>query len=285
MSVVRVDEIPMPRTASVPLSGAREYTRAWNVWTDNQYTGAAEVVFSGSIPNYLVPYYTDTFADNYALVVKKTAKQGQSRRHWIVDVNYSTDLSKIERTDAPLEETPEIGWSFASTQVVVEKDRNGAAIVNSAGQPFNPPLTRERYALVLNYSSNVANYDPIVALDYMDTVNNAPFYGAQRGQCRLVKWEAQRKVTAIDGAPAFYWNQQIEIHFLRQGWAEELLDRGPKEKVNNQLVGASDPDSGLSDTEARLLDGNGRFLSPGGEPVYRSFDILEERNFATLGIV
>lgn len=286
MSVVRVGEIAMPRTASIPLKGAREYMRAWNVWTDDQHTGAAEVVFAAGIPDYLTPYYTPTLSDNYALVVGKQSKQGSYRKHWVVEVKYSTDLTQLSRTDNPLDAPAEIGWSFASTTVVVEKDRNGNAIVNSAKQPINPPLTRERYALVLNYSANRPTYDPIQALDFMDTVNDSSFYGASAGQCRLTKWNAVRKVGNIDGTVDYYWVHDIEIHFLPNGWAEELQDRGPLELVSGKLKEPpAGETSGLVSAEPRLLDGNGRFLDPGETPVYLSFDVLRERNFALLGIV
>lgn len=125
--------------------------------------------------------------------------------------------------------------------------RTGQPIVNSAGQPFNPPLMRQELllSLTVSYKQHTA---PPIALS--GTVNQAPFLGAPAGTVLL------ESVSGSKGETDKKWSVSRKYTFKPSGWATYVLDTGTMERTANGLRAILDAESHAVQEPVKL-DGNG----------------------------
>lgn len=181
---------------------------------------------------------------------------------------------------APLSREPVMWIERGSESLPVTKDRNGAAIVNSAGQPFDEPVFRERPTsvfVVRRYFDSLVDIDKLNAY-YDDTVSSEALLGRAAGELRYQGTETGEPAIE-NGVP--YWIGLTKVAARKGGWKVELLDRGWKVKDNDgDLVNAVD-DNKLPVTEPVLLD-NGKRLAEGAAGKFLPFDIYPVKAYAPL---
>jgi hypothetical protein len=179
-----------------------------------------------------------------------------------------------EVPENPLDADEEIEWGFAQFERVVDFDRDGDAIVNSAGDPFDPSVTADDSRPVLSITRNEATFSAGLADDYRDTVNDATFFGAAAGTVKCTAITGKR---LFDASIGYYWQIHYEFHFNRDGWSKTLLDRG-----YIQIVGGVRQQilvSGAQPPEPMLLNGAGGLMAVGGTPTGLTFDIYPEADY------
>src|SRR5581483_6338239 len=142
MAVLSVREIWNGRRGSADEKAVREYARVFRVVTSNSLDGAlvAETAvdpFNGTaIPNLFASYIepNGTTFDLTAIARKIDVVQDDSDPNtWLVTVSNPN----------PLLRPSEIKWSFAQFQRIADVDIYGAAVVNSAGEAFDPPAEKD----------------------------------------------------------------------------------------------------------------------------------------------
>src|SRR5579884_2127166 len=232
MAVLSVREIWNGRRGSADEKAVREYARVFRVVTSNSLDGAlvAETAvdpFNGTaIPNLFASYIepNGTTFDLTAIARKIDVVQDDSDPNtWLVTVSYSnrTDLPELGNPN-PLLRPSEIKWSFAQFQRIADVDIYGAAVVNSAGEAFDPPAEKDDSRPVLVVTRNEAGFDPGIAYLYRDAVNSDAFFGAPPGTAKIQAIEATRHYENN----FFYWQVTYTIHFRPDGWNLNLLDQG-----------------------------------------------------------
>lgn len=240
----------------------------------------------------------------YLRVERITTTPGQGPLIYEVRVYYTTRPANTSQTDPylnPLDQPAEIEWGFVTHNEPIDRALDGTAIVNSAGQSFDPPITREFHDLVLRYTRNEASYAPLFAADYIDSINSDYFFGFPPEFVKCNAFTGRRMVLA----DLTYWSVNYELQFctaeyLENGepkklnWQRRVFDQGMYTKDGVDTAGYTKwkPIIG-SDlnpvSEPVPLDGNGGRLSAvlvnKGEGKWLTFDLHKKRNFSSLGLV
>lgn len=289
MAVIEVCE-KTPRDGVRDEDGLREYTRVFNVWTNSGEDEVNEIIDHVDMPNMLESYSVDGAVDADAKVVKITPKQdSENAHHWEVTVLYSNRID-ISRT--------RISYKFESYQAAIIYDQFGQPINNSAGVPFTPPIQAPRARLVITIKRQEANFDPAVARSFMFKTNSEVWFGYATGQALM--WNIDASDNGKGNVPQHDVTYTIKIEdlHLQAGrlpgttpatldgatpWQMRVLDTGFQELISGQLVTILSRD-GQPRTKPTLLDGAGRKLASGLDPIYKKFTIYDEADFNNLAI-
>ncbi len=187
----------------------------------------------------------------------------------------------------PLQAPSTIAWSSATYTDPAVDDIDGNAIVNSAGQAFDPPLTIERRALVATIGYNSEDFDVTQASEFQNTVNaTATVIGNFNVGAR------QAKIIEIGAVQQYYkdiayWAVTIKVEINPETWDRLVLDQGIYQKDPNdatKIVRMATDDQAEA-TEPLKLDGNGAKLDPqSADPEFLTYKTFPETNFAVLDL-
>ncbi len=230
--------------------------------------------------------------------------------HFRVMVNYDCTLDSGTQTPiSPLMQPPEVSWSFAVSNEQIDTDTLGIPITNSAGEAFDPPITRDHSDLVLRYTRNELTFNKLVASDYKDAVNSDTFLGFAPGHVLCTMFEAD----LMRAAALTYYRVRYEfqirydevktraggggIQTIVFGWIKRVLDESYREDTGNVNPDGSPELEEIEDKNAvkismpHVLDGSGKKLSaaainapPLPETCFLKFDIFKKRPFSVLNI-
>ena len=216
-------------------------------------------------------------ADPWMYVIKKTATYSTANQQKVT-VYYS-------RLEEPLDKTPKISWSFATSNEPIDTDTYGDPIVNSAGESFDPPITMDVDDLVLRIEKNQSNYDELQAAEYKNAVNSDYFWGYAPGTCILKIYDgSQQRIAGLT-----YWVVNYEIQIRWDGWKRRIVNEGFRYKTGTQTDSiddykiAKDTDNNPLSSPI-LLNTDGTRLPTGSDPVFLEFELYKSLPFATLGL-
>jgi hypothetical protein len=285
-----VREVHHSRGGSINDRGEVEYTRTFQAITSDLTIGPALIRLATGIPRrYDIYVDADGTIDTSAYCKSVEVSAGSEPFDWRVSCKYSSKLGDPEQAEEnPLLRPADIDWGNGKFTTVATRDRDGNAILNSAEEPFDPPVEREDIRLTLKISRNEAFYDANVQLDYFNTTNEDTWFGLFPGQAKCAGISASRKYEKGE----FHWRVVYEFELLPAedattagvAWAKRLLDQGWYK------LGASGKKEQIVDkyskplSAPRLLDGAGGELAIGGTPVFRTFYLYESRAFNDLNL-
>ena len=173
MAITSYSELPSPRRGGVDRESKRSYVRTWRVFTDSALDGPPVIIAGG--PVAIGQTYNDgTGTDAGAFVVgvdvdfEERLAAGAS---WIFTANYGP-FDPETTPQNPLMKPIEFSWAAISSEVVVDFDKDGDPVVNSAGDSFDPSLTDEDSRPALVVFRNQATYSPDLAYLYRNAVND-----------------------------------------------------------------------------------------------------------------
>jgi hypothetical protein len=240
MAVISFKEIHEGREGGVQLSGKRStvatHTRVFRVKTDSNYDDEVTILEYADCPREGDQHPTNS--DAYCKSVR-ARNESFSKRVWIVSVEYSTER---EISITPTAEPAEVTWSTEFYQRPYFQDKDGYGIVNSAGDPYDPPVEGDDARWVATVTKNVDQV-PSWLLTYRNAVNSDTFVldglPIAAGYAKLMgvsigKWE-KRDV---------FWYRSVSLTIAvdSNGWAKQILDAGFREisgslRVNIQVNG------------------------------------------------
>jgi len=271
-----IGEDPDGRSAQ-NTKGARTYVRKFKLRTTSQADGPFAVGSNASLPIIGNTHPEDANAFCVSLQVENTNPWAG----WTVTANYSD-----ERTidDTPTDDAASISWGSEQFQKPAVFDLSGNLIVNSAGDPFDPPAMMDDSRRVVTVEKNLAVV-PVWILDYQDAVNNDAFtvdgvsigIGKAKMQNVTVSPRQRRNGT-------IFRTVTFTIHLQRDGWLLDILDAGFREKVSGGRRNIKNNGDGESPTAPVPLDGNGL---PIDDPtptncVFLQFAVYKTRAFSSL---
>jgi hypothetical protein len=276
------------RDATHGADGSRAYSRSLEVVVsglddDDPVVGQVAIL---SVPG--VPRRGDVFAcedgtfDSGARCTEVSCRPTpEAPWRWEVTAKYSTDASSTEVIDNPLLRPSRQSWDDAEATEVAEEDRDGNAVVNSAGDAFDPPRQKQVSWSVLTVVKNQAEYDHMEMLQYKNKVNAELWFGVPPG------WAKVKKISGKDNDDNgfYYWEVTYVIEIKEGGWGEQILDQGYRE-YNEAGDGWKYilNDTGSQVTRPALLDGFGYELAKGEDPVFLEFNFYEEIDFTDLDL-
>lgn len=284
MSVLQAKEIHEGRLGPIE-TGKRTYTRVWGVTTSSATDGPIQVREATGIPRLGDAYLTSSEGDAGAVVKKVDPQPTDNPKLWHVRVEY--DSSVEEEEENPLNRPAVLSWGSAQFQRVAWKDIDGNAILNSAGQYFDPPPEVDDSRPTLTVTRNEASFNPALKIDYEDAVNTDPFMGFAVGQAKVASINANSQ---FENGLSF-WSVTYEFHFRREGWILAPLDQGRYELWDiagtKRLVPIKERDTlgrklTTNVTEPVPLDGAGKQLQNPGPTTakYKEFTVYKQRTFS-----
>lgn len=240
MPVVKIREVIAKQGGSLELGPRREYTRVFVVTTDEIKDGPKVVrdALEASAHNIkLGKVYTagnDSDPTCHVVSIRPERHGGDEALIWDVIVRYTNDPTGV---DNPLEEPAEFSISPAQFQQAIDQDLDGKPVVNSARQPFDPPVERDDFRVVMVISKNYAAtpfgiypvFNPATAIEYQDAVNTNTVYGFPPYTFKLSI--SLRTVTIESGFQ--YFQVSFELQGKRDLWYPlRVLNQGYYELVN-----------------------------------------------------
>jgi len=242
-----------------------------------------------------IPNVYDLHPNSAWAFVSSVRAEPKGPKHFLVTVNY-------EAIEDPLAEDAETQWTSTTTTEPIDVDADDEPITNSAGEPPDPPLTEDFHDEVLRRRYKSEDFDSILAGEYRGKLNSDEFMGRQPGTCKLVTFNATEKRTGF----GWYYDIDVEIHVRNDGWEKRFEDRGMREivgvkdviryagadpvyipdyqDITSTLIDENGDEKLIPVTEPVALDGNGRQLTDGAEPVYITRQTKKMKPFALLGI-
>lgn len=264
--------------------GAISHFRSFLVTTNNALDDGAVVLASG-----------DTIGTQHAndpnayLEHREAINDPNHRLVWRVNLEYSSSRT---RTTSPLTEPAVISWGFAQFSRPAIKDRDGSAIVNSAGDPFDPAPEIDDSRLFCRVTKNVPAVPEAILKNMMNKTNTDPIVvdgvaiGTNRAKVQALTVSPKRIRNGI-----IYRTLEYELHlnFATGGWTLSELDRGFREvdgTSGTRKAIVNDSDSS-DPSQPVLLNGSGGVLSDptAATAEYVDFEVYEETSFGPLPFV
>ena len=255
---------------------SRTYTLVYGFHGD---TGDTEydVELHANCPRWGMPHPQNAFAYCNSVQIEQVA---DGRWPWIVTATFSTEF---ELNENPLFEPAKIEWDSDTYEEALEYDRNGEAILNSAGDPITD-IFRERTRRVVTVTKNVSTVpDWIITAE--DAVNSSAFFlDGVSVATGLAKLGAPGISSTLTRNGISYRELRMTFLLKKDGWALTALDRGFRYLDGSALKRITSGD-GTDAVEPVCLDGSGAVLATpvtAATAVYVTRNYLPEYDFNTL---
>ncbi|OJW11209.1 MAG: hypothetical protein BGO49_11120 [Planctomycetales bacterium 71-10] len=225
---------------------------------------------------------------------------GQDGAVWKVTLAFAPrDPSKDDRgpidedgSRDPFAARPTVSAHSESEEVAVTHDRDGEPILNSAGDPFDPPLAISKPCLVIEVS-RMERYFLLDRVEDLEShVNDAEWMGWPAGSvlCKSIK---PRQVW-LEDVNGYGWEVEYEFAFKRPliaddggddvtvypGWAVQVLDCGMRQKVSGAWKDIQVDNKPVSTPVP--LKSDGTVASPTDDPHYLTFNLYPPADFSVL---
>jgi len=203
--------------------------------------------------------------------------------YWDVTATFSSEVEEGQSSQNP--ESDPVEWlpiyetKFERLQEVVTKDRDGDAVANSAGQPFQVGLTIGRFIPIwefFQFEASTVTDEQLIARN--ETVNNATFKGRATKTLLL---------TILSSRVGYYYGTRrrlthYSLKYNDRLWTHKRLD------VGTIYLSGSDRKPYLDDDGRTVmlggLDGSGGKSAAGDPPAILEFDIYPEISFSFLRV-
>jgi len=224
---------------------------------------------------------------------------------WQVVVTYATgsyrQRTPTEEEDNPLDDKIQITWGGSSQgtcilehNVTATSDFDaGAPIVNTATDPFDPPVEVEDSAIefvlvrpIGKPGSGASRVHDVDDMDFKNTINDSAVTidgkSFAKHRCRCVNIQhASSYRNDVD-----YFVETITIHIKRNGtlWEQSPLNRGLRErkKIGADPTPVKNKATGENETVPVLLDADGVQLASDADAIYLTACGYIEKDFDDL---
>lgn len=294
MAVTKIIEDPLARSASFGRDGAT-FGRSFKVYTDARTDGPYIVAKAlgfkiGDRYDTGSESYNTSFCSN--VTPKCTALEGDSGAWWEVGVEFTPADQEQQNPEDPTTEPPQVRFGFVTEEKIFTQDADGNAILNAAGDPFNPPVKLPVSYPTLTITRNEPTFDAAIACLYKDATNADPIFGVDHGWAKLNNIQGERvwgsEYTNIDGSKGrYYYKVSYELAFNPDGWKTKVLNAGLRELVDDGAGGfklQAIRVNGQPVTEPYPLDANGKRLPQGADPVWIEIPNFKEIPFQPLAL-
>lgn len=206
-----------------------------------------------------------------------------------VRLGYSSRYIDPEKGDEnPLARPAHWGVDLHEFTRVSERDASGKAYLNSARLQFDPLPDMDDMRNVVVVVKNLPTYDAGFLLRYGNAINADPFLGGKPKQWKCLPITAEEQFE--NGIR--YWVHTFRFDYRDEDWTHRVLDQGYTERIfvppdrgggpgEYKLKKITDKD-GQPISEPAMLDGSGRKLADGEDPVFLEFDKYRELPFNAL---
>jgi len=276
MSVIFKEEIGSGRKATNS-KGMRSYSRQFRLETTSRSDGPYAVGSDTNLPAIGATHPEDSGAWCTTLSVENT----EDWKGWTVTAEYS---SERELSETPTSDPVFITWNSEQFQRPAIVDQTGNAIVNSAGDPFDPPYMMDDSRRVVTVTKNLTTV-PTWILTYQDAVNSDTFtvdgVSIAAGKAKMQAVTVSEVQTRNGVA---FRTVVFSIHLEKNGWLLEPLDAGFRENIAGVISNIRNDGDDELPAAPVPLNGSGAVLSnpTPATAVYGSFTVYETKAFSSL---
>lgn len=162
----------------------------------------------------------------------------------------------------------------------VYEDPDGQPLINSAGDPFDPPIQVEKVRLGIQITRFQARFDPSIIAEYVGAISSEKWAGFARQTAKCNDIAADRRFEGGVWATEVTYSFEIE----HTGWnPRRFLNEGARYRLTalgtERLAFADDV---LRPMAKGLLAANGTKLSAGASPTFEDIDLYPEVDFNAL---
>lgn len=290
MAVAECHEI-VGREGSEDKITNKRYVRTFRILCDLPTDGAGEVLACPDLPQRGDVWeavdaegtVTDTDFDAFCVERRVSSSDPNWPGLWVVVCNYAGKGD-------PTLEPPRVVWSTVKFQKTFQKDVNNKRYATTLGEPFEGGRMRDATRFTLVIKRNVLTWDPIEALDFIDSVNQYAYLttrhppGFDPGTCKLSDLSADA-VWLEDNSDIHYYEWTARIEFCKDGWDTKILNAGYEVKNPSSPTGRSPfvNEAGRSPVPVPLTE-SGDPLPSGAEPYYIPFVEYLPANWGSLDL-
>ena len=294
MGVTSVEECFGGRSGSINHLYERRYTRVFDVETDSPYVGPIAVRAHEDIPK-IGDYYHgggEAYGDEFDLGAFANLVDVQSvdeaGHAWKVTVQYEP---WEPFSDDPSLRKVRVTFGGERTERVVDFDKAGVPVRNSAGDRFGDPVTVDDHitTMTITRCEFVSDFDLGLASIYSDTINKFAWNGFDAYYLKMgIITTSEEQYDSM--TQRWYYVVTYPVQVGRRPWRKDLLDQGFNELTGEGYGGSGDVktvpimNEGQPVADPVALDGAGRRLEIGDEPVTLSFDVFDEEDWSGLNI-
>jgi len=265
-------------------------TIEYRVTTDDKTITRYDIMTSG-----LLPVKYQQHPQNPLMTVRDvTLDQDEAPTVWTATVSYSSapydkDDEEDEDFDSPLDKPARIRWTTTQFTKPIFRDLNEEAIVNSAGDYFDPPIEVDASRFSLVVEKNLASV-PSWVLTYSNAINNASFdvlgltIPARTAKLSELAISEEQKEQEVEFYTVTF---RLELaNAEEEDWVVRVLDQGLHEYEPTTSGYTKTPIliDGEPAKQPVLLNGNGvAIVNP--EPtdaVYLEYNVYREKDFSVL---
>ena len=274
------------RTGLYAVGNENRRSVTYEITTDSKMND--EEVYVGALaagPHPLIPLYTYIGTSCYVLSISLRYRTASNFRRWEAVLECGPlppgetpdNGQSGSGLDNPLKREVEVWTERIAYQRVIEKDNAGNAILNTAGQPLDEPITIEDYHGVIVWARNFSEWYAALRINYDwgRTINFSELFGwIPPGLARFIGADTSQRM--FENNTEFYRVEvRLEIHDS-DGWQPQILQRGWKYYAADgvTLVDAVD-DEGQLVQEPVLLDGIGEKLPTGDPGYFKTYDAYD----------
>ncbi len=298
MSIVRVTEQMEQRSASRRAPYERTYTRVFWVYCNDMGDGPAVALATYLVPQLFTVYEAGNDIDVGCIVNDRTCNikdyvqiaDGVSGPIWEIVVQYSNQTQQNQNQNDengdqqnPLNRPKILGLTFEKETVVVTKDaKTHDLIVNSADDPFVPPITTTRSRPVLTIMRNEGFIDLDRYVGVIDRTNSGSFYGRPTGAvlCRNISCTQEIENNFI------YFKTQYEFAIATTGFDIEVENRGFNEYPGGD-TSKKRPivnDAGIAYSQPQFLLTSGAKATTVSDSSALTFTVTKSASFGALNL-
>ena len=271
-------------------NNGRKARRVFTIMLD----GADEFYQAGTVARQAsgVPRYGELYPNDAGLRCTQINAEALTSSFFKITCNYTTfnySAADDPRIQHPCDQPAKITsrGTVITVPFDVAYDDEGelkVPIVNSAGEPFDPPLIKAVYISTWSITKNANSFSDRVAEEVRDSTNSSPYRGYEAGTCLMVAYDATEIIT-----PAYtYFEVQAEIQKRSEGWLRRVLDQGYRKKVKAEdgtiEYEVITDKGGVPLSQPSKLDGDGGVLADGKDPVWIDFRDKRQVDWDYLGI-
>lgn len=286
------------------LDGGRTYSAELQVETDGPNVGARAVLDALNLfadTSYRWPLaIASTESDARCLLSSvKVSSTSADRKQWKAVLEFQPrswegdDKGPVDENGNrdPFAAPPALRARAEEEEVAVTIDAEGTPILNSAGDPFDPPMSVMVPSVVFEVSRLERTFDPALIADLQGRVNASTWLGFAAGSslCKSIaasrEWrddvgEAGGWAWSVDYTMAYREPVEGDDGVVLPGWAAVVLDAGYRQKVGSDRKQILVDNAPASSPVPLKTDGTAAL--PTDAPNYLTFKVYPEADFAAL---
>lgn len=272
-AIVSIIELAEGRWSTIDEDYVRTYGQMFKVQVDSPTVGP-EWVRTNISYALNIGYSTGTESDAQAIVKGITVRQDPTDGYgvvWIVEVNYGP-WDPYRHASSPLLLKPLVTMEGATYQQICDADVNGNPIVNTAGDPYDPPVERDASKCAIRIQQNIASFTPSTVLYYSHKINSDTWFGLDPHTC---KFDPPKGTPAYHQVCGQYWQVEWNIvcwpnlwydvvtsAWVVLGWDEMLPSRGYRQYISGTGYQKITNADGSDIDQPAFLDSSGVALAP-----------------------